>query len=355
MTPYERVVAERLQAEAAAILLPSKDRWAPAAKRRTVPWPLIAAAMVVFVLISSVLVLGESAQAPVARQALSALRSLVRPQAQSVPATWNVFVSEGLVLAVPPEFGAPRSAPVPIMLGPNAPTLLRSLDFDRGLSVLVWKGTVRRLLDESWLRGQTLPYTRRPLSAPLSGEEVLTRAEGQRDPAGGPSGTDEARSLFIQIAPDEVAHIFLGSTSATAPGTATTISASDRATQDQMAILLRRAPDADKHIDRGQVETVLRRVVGQLHNADVPPGDSMLARIFSGEQWIYNWPNSSHSFAYIVLYPDRAARERDSVEIAVSWGSPVAQRGVGNLLVLVGSDDPNVRYRMLAALDELAR
>jgi hypothetical protein len=356
VTPYERLVAERLQAEAAAIALPARERWVPRGRRRSVSWPFLAAAAALVVLLSTVAVFGESAQAPASR-ALATLRSLVRPQAPTVPAGWNVFVVEGMVLAIPPEFGVPRPmARVPIFGGPNAPTLLRHVDFDRGLSVNVWKGTVRTLLDESWLRGNQEPYTRRPLSAPLSGEEVLTTSIGQTDPVGGrPAGTDQARSLFIQIAPDEIAHIFLGSTSAAAPGTTTTVSAADRAVQDRMALLLRPAPDVDRNVDRTEVETILRRAVGQLQNTDVPPGDPNLTRTYSGQQWVYNWPNSSSSFAYIVVYPDRAARERDGGEKLVDWISPVAQRGIGNVLVLVGSDDPNLRYRILADLNELAR
>jgi hypothetical protein len=355
VTPYERLVAERLQAEAAAIALPGRERWVPTRPRRSMPWPLLAAAAVLVVLLSTVVIFGESAQVPASR-ALATLRSIVRPQAQTVPASWNVFVTEGLVLAIPPEFGSPRPMPrVPIFGGPNAPTLLRHVDFDRGLSVNVWKGTVRTLLDEFWLRGNQEPYTRRPLNAPLSGEEIVTTSIGQSDPVGGrPSGTDQVRSLFIQIAPDEIAHIFLGSTTSAAPGTTTTISAADRAAQDRMALLLRPAPDVDKDIDRAQVETILRRVVGQLQNADVPSGDPNLTRIYAGEQWVYNWPNSSKSFAYVVVYPDRAARERDGGERTVQWRSPVVQRGVGNVLVVFGSDDANLRYRAIAALDELA-
>jgi hypothetical protein len=355
VTPYERVVAERLQAEAAGIPLPIRERWVPARRRGSIAWPLLAAATLLIVVLSTIAILGESAQAPVGR-AIATLRSIVRPQAQTVPAGWNVFVAEGLLLAVPAEFGPPQPAQVPIMLGPNAPTLLRQVNFDRGLSVLVWKGTVRTLLDESWLRGQQQPYTRRPLNAPLSGEEIVTTSIGQSDPVGGrPSGTDRARSLFIQVAPDEIAHIFLSSMGApAAPGTATTISAADRAVQDQIAMLLRPAPDVDKNIDRAQVERILRQVVGQLQNTDVPAGDPDLTKVFSGEQWVYNWPNSSKSFAYVVVYPNPAARERDVPLTLVQWRSPVAQRAIGNVLVLVGSEDANLRYRILAALDELA-
>ncbi|MGH2492979.1 MAG: hypothetical protein ACRDF9_15900 [Candidatus Limnocylindria bacterium] len=356
MTPYERVVAERLQAEAAGIALPGREHWVPTRKRASTSWSLLGAATVLIVVLSTVVILGESAQAPVGR-ALATLRSIVRPQAQTVPASWNVFVSEGLVLAIPPEFGPPRPMTrVPILLGPNAPTLLRQVDFDRGLAILVWKGTVRKLLDESWLRSNQEPYTRRPLNAPLSGEEVVTTIIGQSDPVGGrPSGTDQARSLFVQVAPDEIVHIFIAQTAAAAPGTATTISAADRALQDQIAIHVRLARDVDKNIDRAQVEVILRRVVGQLQNAEVPPGDPNVTKTYSGEQWVYIWPNSSKSFAYIVVYTDRAARERDSGERLVDWNSPVVQRGVGNVLVLVGSEDANLRYQVLAALDELTR
>jgi len=356
VTPYERVVAERLQAEAAGIPLPIRERWVPARRRGSIAWPLLAAATLLIVVLSTIAILGESAQAPVGR-AIATLRSIVRPQAQTVPAGWNVFVAEGLLLAVPAEFGPPQPAAVPIFGGPNAPTLLRHVDFDRGLAVLVWKGTVRQLLDEFWLRGRQEPYTRRPLNGPLHGEEVLTISIGQSDPVGPAarkSGTDESRHLFVQLAPDEIAHIALGSTSAAPPGTATTISAADRAVQDQMALLLRGSANVDKSIDRAQVERILRQVVGQLQNADVPAGDPNLTKVFSGEQWVYNWPNSSKSFAYVVVYPNPTARERDVPLTLVQWRSPVTQRGIGNVLVLVGSEDANLRYRILAALDELA-
>jgi len=358
VTPYERLVAERLQAEAEGIALPGRERWVPTRKRDAAWRPLFGAAAVLILVLSTVVVLGESAQAPIGR-ALATLRALVRPsQAQTVPAHWNIVVAEGLLLAIPPDFGPARPMPrVPIFGGPGAPTLLRQVDFDRGLGILVWKGSVRQLLDEFWLRGNQQAYTRRPLRAPLIGEEVLTTSIGQSDPLGvgaRPSGTDEARSLFVQVAPEEIVHIYLGQTTAAAPGTANTISAADRALQDQIAMHLRRAPDVDKNIDRAQVEAILRRVVGQLQNADVPQGDPNLTKTYSGEQWVYSWPNSSKTFAYIVVYPDRAARERDSGERLVEWISPVAQRGVGNVLVLVGSDDANIRYRVIAALDELA-
>lgn len=359
MTPYERLVAERLQAEAAGIALPDRERWVPTRKRDAAWRPLLGAAAVLMLLLSTVAVLGESTQAPIGR-ALATLRALVRPpQAQTVPADWNIVVAEGLLLAVPPEFGPARPVSrVPIITGPGAPTLLRQVDFDRGLGILVWKGSVRQLLDEFWLRGNQQPYTRRPLRPPLIGEEVLTTSIGQTDPLGPgarKSGTDEARSLFVQLAPDVIVHIFLGSTTAASPGTVTTISAADRGLQDQIATHMRAAPDVDKIIDRAQVEVILRRVVGQLQNADVPPGASDLTRIYSGEQWVYSWPNSSQSFAYIVVYPDRAARERDVPLALAQWRSPVAQRGVGNVLVLVGSNDANLRYRVLADLDELTR
>lgn len=353
MTPYERVVAERLQAEAVTIALPPRQQWTPKPRRRGMVVPAIAA-IAVLLTVATLAALGSTAgDVP---RALATLRTLVRPQAQTVPASWNVFVSEGLLLAIPPEFGAPRPmARLPTFLGPGAPTLLRQVDFDRGLGILVWKGTVRTLLDDFWLKGQQ-QYSRRPLRAPVSGEEVVTTSVGQSDPVGGrPSGTDQSRSLFIQLAPDAIAHIHLGPTStAAAPGTATTISAADRALQDQIAAHLRAAPDTDKKIERAEVETIVRRVVGQLQNTALPPGDPNVVRVFSGEQWVYNWPTSSTSFAYIVIYPDRAARERDTGERIADWISPVVQRGVGNVLVLVGSDDANLRYRVIAALDELA-
>lgn len=359
MTPYERLVAERLRAEAAGIALPDRGRWVPTRRRNAAWLPLFGAATVLILVLSTVAVLGESVQAPIGR-ALATLRTLVRPpQAQTVPADWNVVVAEGLVLAIPPEFGPARPmSRLPTFLGPGAPTLLRQVDFDRGLGILVWKGSVRPLLDEFWLRGQQQSYTRRPLRPPLIGEEVLTTSIGQSDPLGAgarPSGTDEARSLFVQLTPEEIVQVQLGPTTAAAPGIETTISPADRALQDQIAMHLRRATDADKNIDRAQVELILRRVVGQLQNADVSPGDSTQTKVFSGEQWVYNWPNSSQSFAYVVIYPDRAARERDSGERLVEWKSPVVQRGVGNVLVIVGSDDANIRYQMLAALDELTR
>lgn len=355
MTPYERVVAERMQAEAAGIPLPPRERWVPPSRRRGTIVPAIVA-LTLLVVVATLSALGSTA-GDVPGRALATLRALVGPQAQTVPANWNVFVAEGLLLAIPAEFGPPQPAKVPLFMGPGAPTLLSQANFERGLSILVWKGTVRQLLDEHWLRGNQQPYTRRPLNAPLNGEEVVTTSIGQSDPVGGgPSGTDQARSLFVQLAPDQIAHIFLGPTSAAAPGTATTISATDRARQDQIGTHLRAVPDVDRSIDRAQVEAVVRRVVGQLQNADMPPGDPNLTKIYSGEQWVYNWPNSSKSFAYIVVYADRATRERDGGERAlVEWISPVVQRGVGNVLVLVGSDDANFRYRLISALDELAR
>lgn len=357
MTPYERLVAERLRAEAAAITLPPRERWVPATRRGSLVPGVVAAGVALVLMVAMLSTFGGTAgDVP---RALATLRSLVRPQAQTVPANWNVFVEEGLLLAIPVEFGhAQPMTSVPMFGGANAPTLLREVRFDRGLSILVWKGSVRQLLDEFWLRGNQQPYTRRPLRPPLIGEEVLTTSIGQSDPLGPgarKSGTDEARSLFVQLAPDEIVHIFLGPTTAASPGTATTISAPDRALQDQIATHLRAAPDVDKNIDRAQVEVVLRRVVGQLQNADVPPGAPDLTRIYSGEQVVYSWPNSSQSFAYIVVYPDRAARERDVPLALAQWRSPVAQRGVGNVLVLVGSNDANLRYRVLADLDELTR
>jgi hypothetical protein len=354
VTPYERLVAERLQVEAASIPLPPRERWTPQERRHGTMVPAIAM-IAVLVAVATVAALGSTA-ADVTGRALATLRVLVRPQTQAVPPSWNVFVSEGLLLAVPPEFGVARPmARVPIFGGPGAPTLLRQVDFDRGLAVLVWKGTVRTLLDDFWLRGQQA-YTRRPLNGPLSGEEIVTTSVGQSDPVGGrPSGTDQARSLFIQLAPDEIAHLYLGPTSSAAPETATTISAADRALQDQIGAYVRAAPDVDRNLGRAEAETIVRRVVGQLQNTALPPGDPNLVKIFSGEQWVYNWSNNSKSFAYIVIYPDRATRERDMGERIVDWVSPVTQRGVGNVLVLVGSDDANLRYQLIAALDELAK
>lgn len=354
MTPYERVIAERLQAEAAVIPLPPHERWVPRARRGSIVPSLFAVGAVLLLVVATFSALGGAAgDVP---RALATLRALVRPQSQTVPAGWSVFVSEGLLLAIPAEFGPPRPGNVPIFGGPNAPTLLRHVEFDRGLSILVWKGTVRRLLDESWLRGRQQPYSRRPLRAPLSGEEIVTTEIGQSDPVGGrKSGTDEHRDLFLQVAADEIAHIALGPTSSAEPGTATSISAADRALQDQIAAHLRPAPDVDRNIDRAQVEAILRRVIGQQQNTDVPPGDPSLPKLFAGEQWVYNWPNSAQSFAYVVVYPDRAARERDVSLPLVEWIAPVTQRGIGNVLVLVGSNDANLRYRILAGLDELTR
>lgn len=353
MTPYERVIAERMQGEAAGIPLPPRERWVPASRRGGIAPAVVAVTLVLAV--ATLSALGRAAT-DVPGRALDAVRSLLAVPARTVPSDWNVFVAEGLLLAVPPEFGAPQEGTVTIFGGAGAPTLLSSLEFERGLSILVWKGTVRTLLDEHWLRAEQLPYTRRPLSPPLKGEEVLTTSVGQSDPVGGrPSGTDESRSLFIQLTPDTVAHVFLGSTSAAAPGTTTTISAPDRTKQDQIGALVRALPDAETSIERAEVERVLSSVIQQLHNAELPPGNSDLTQIFAGEQWVYNWPNSSNNFAYVVIYPDRTRREQDQQERLVDWISPVVQRGVGNVLVLVGSDDANFRYRVISALDELAR
>ncbi|HEV8655701.1 MAG TPA: hypothetical protein VGR85_09355 [Candidatus Limnocylindria bacterium] len=312
----------------------------------------------VLVVVATLSIVGSTA-GDVPDRVLATLRTLVRPQSQTVPASWNVFVTGGLLLAVPAEFGPARpTAQVPMFGGPGAPTLLHEVRFDRGLSILVWKGTVRTLLDEFWLRGNQQPYTRRPLNAPLIGEEVVTTTIGQSDPLGPgarKSGTDEHRNLFVQLAPDQIAHVAIGPTSAAEPGTATKISAADRALQDQIAAYIRATPDTEKSIDRAQVETIVRRVVGQLQNADVPAGSPSATKVFAGEELVYSWPNFSQSFAYIVVYPDRAARERDEQPRALAqWNATVVQRGVGNILVLVGSNDANLRYRLIAALDELA-
>lgn len=77
MKPYERAVAERLQAEAAVVALPPRERWVPPERRSRSRVPLVAAATVVLALV----VAGSAVQsddAPAAR-ALTALRALVRP------------------------------------------------------------------------------------------------------------------------------------------------------------------------------------------------------------------------------------------------------------------------------------
>jgi hypothetical protein len=344
--PYERAVAERLQAEAAVIALPPRERWLPPA-RRSSRVPLVAAATVVLALV----VAGSAVQSdetPAAR-ALAALRALVRPALAPVPADWIVFNELGLLGAVPPQFGAPTQ-PVIILGQPTG-----YLEFERGLSILLWRGSVRAVIDEPGWKGDAQLYTQRPMSG-RDGVEVLASGIRWSD-SSGRSGTYEARHLFVQVSSDLVADLSLMPPDDTrVPGPELKVSAEDRAAQDRIASYLRPVPDTGVNVDRTRVEEILRRVVRDGQGADVGAGDVSLTRLFSGQQWIYHWPNGSKSFAYIVVYPDRTQRERyDPTQSLVDWISPVSHRGVGNILVLVGSEDANFRYRLISALDEIGR
>jgi hypothetical protein len=299
---------------------------------------------VVVVLVLSTLVVGGVAEAP-ASGALATLRALFG-QTPAVPASWTVFADQGVVGAVPPDYGPPRPASVP----PQSP-IAGYLLFRSNVMITLWEGSVREVIDGRWLKGNLQPYTRRPMSG-RDGEEVVIGGISWSDPSRG-SGRYEARHLFVQLRPGLAADIALAPPlDALTPGGEAKVAASDRAVQDQIATYLRAAPDTDAKIDRTRVEAVVRRVVRELQAADIPPGNPNRPKMFSGEQWAYEWPNG---FAYIVVYADRAARERDSGERAVEWSAPVVRRGVGNVVVLVGSADANLRYRVIAALDDLAK
>lgn len=351
MTPYERLVVDRLSAAAAGIALPPRERWVPPIGRRgLIPSPILAASLVALVA-TAVVLGGVAGDAP--GRVLATLQSLLGRSDETVPVTWDVFVQDGLLITVPADMGVPVPSAVPMFLGPNAPTLLADIDFDRGLTILVWKGTVSHLLDDFWLK-QGVRYTRRPLNAPLHGEEIVTTLEAV-DPVSGRIGSVERRNLFIQLAPDQIAHVILGPTTPTVPGGVTTISTTDRALEDEIATHLRAVADVDKHIDRTTVEDVIRDAVRRWKDTGAVRAEPALVKNFGADEWLYTWPNNSNAFAYVAVFSDRETRLRLGTVSQTTWTAPVAQRGVGNILVVIGSDDANVRYQILASLDDLVR
>ncbi|MGH2449774.1 MAG: hypothetical protein ACRDGE_00580 [Candidatus Limnocylindria bacterium] len=342
----ERWLEDRMRMEATAIPLPRRERWAPAPRRPVRP---LAAAIAIPLVIGIALVLGPSLRelrltpAPVATDPGGTVQ-LERPP---VPDNWELHVGQRVIVAVPREFGGPE--PDLILDDPIVGYLL----FPAGqVSVIVWEGEAERIVEERFIQGNLQPVSRRDVTSPRRAIELTVSGIRWSDPSSGTAGTYEARSLFFQLTPTLMAQVSMAADHVA--DQASRLSAEQMRLQDQIALYVEPALDTERSYSHEEVEAALSSVVTLDPRSIGAGGD-----VTSGDERLYGLSGSS-SFLYVSVYPDRSARVADDpnegggVGSMISWRARVTYRGVGNVLIIVGSDDPDLRYRVATALNELA-
>lgn len=354
----ERWLEERFDREMDTVTLPPRDRWTPAS-RPSRPLPLLmqlgAGALVV------VLALAVGAALRDLRGDIPQVGAPVLPlPAERVPADWTVHARSGLLFATPPEWGLP--GPTLVDRSEDGPEMLvfgwdgAAIDVPR-VRVDVWAHRdVDALVEERYVRGSVEEVRRRDLPGEPRMVELIVGGIRWTSPSD--HGTYEVRHIFIQVAPHVVADIIVWGPPVASEESR--VSGDLAALQDRVARFLRYAPDADATYRIEEVESVLRRAMQEATGRDPGPRRRFeSAGLYPHGELYAIGDTAIGDRADVIVYPDpqtriqSVGRDFDPMAWPVSWVKPAAGRALGNVAVVVLSDDADVRYRVLASLDTL--
>ncbi len=135
--------------------------------------------------------------------------------------------------------------------------------------------------------------------------------------------------------------------------TTTALTAEERERQELVAARAFALRDADLPLDHARVVQALAKAIplGAVRNTN--------GGLAGTDTTSYQIGSDERSFAIIAIYGTRRQRMAIDPNEGGGFGAtalfmvPVTHRGVGNTFVAVGSNDVNVRYRALRALEEL--
>ena len=269
-----------------------------------------------------------------------------------VPADWRLQVVHRVLFAFPPGWGATG---VPGGETGRWEVLVAGGEGGEDvMTVALWSG--RNLADVAGAvtEGHSVRVTptRRELSLDGRPAQEITFTE-LTFPAKGPGGTItyESRHLIVALGEGLVADFRIHSgfyVNAT-----TALTADERERQELVAARAFVLRDADLSLDHDRVRQALARAIplGAIRNTD--------SGLTGTDTTSYRSGSDDREFAIVAIYGTR--RQRLGIDPNESGGFaatalfmvPVTHRGVGNAFVAVGSNDVNVRYRALRALDEL--
>lgn len=323
------VRADRLIAGPAPAIVPGP--MAPPRARMPVRAILVGALTVVLVVAGAVA--GNALRERRSGQDVAGSGPAFAASVPDLPPDWSLEIRNGLLFAVPANWDAASDAR-DIEINDPRPQV--------GLAMM--GGTTIGEVVEG-VRESGVLVTERAIPADRPMHAYATRSSSTSTERG-PTLTQH---VLVQI--DERTIVALSVPEKAVPGDGGAASPDDAATLELVGrslFVLQDTDDMGTKFTEEEVVAALGRAASLEHSV-LPTVDAYGVYAVNGDKY---------SFAHVRTFTDRATRQRQdpnltTIQSIADWVSPVTFRGVGNVLVMVGSGDVNVRYRLLRALDSL--